>query len=96
MKFLLSFFFGFSNRNLSALLSATYVECASDGMALNVFAAIRQKSKSRHVIVEADTENLLDNLVSKLPPRDTWDAEFFLGILVLGYVAPPLTEVRQF
>ncbi len=60
-------------------------------MSLNIFAAIRQKNKSRFVVEEPDTENLLDNLVSKLPPQDTWDAEYFLGILVLGYVDLPHT-----
>jgi hypothetical protein len=29
-------------------------------------------------------ESLLDALVSKLPSKETWDAEFFLGVLVLG------------
>ena len=64
-------------------------------MALNVFAAIRQKSKSRHALAETDTENLLDTLVSKLPPQDAWDAEYSLGILVLGCVHPPITEYRH-
>jgi hypothetical protein len=32
---------------------------------------------------EAD-ENLLDNLISRVPPQETWEAEFCLGMLVAG------------
>ncbi len=53
---------------------------------MNVFAAIRLKSRKNFIIEEEEPESLLDNLVSKLPPQDAWDGEFFLGILVLGYV----------
>ncbi len=31
-----------------------------------------------------EEESLFDTLVTKLPSQDTWDAEFSLGVLVLG------------
>jgi hypothetical protein len=33
---------------------------------------------------EPEEENLLDNLISRVPPKQTWDAEFILGMLVHG------------
>jgi hypothetical protein len=33
---------------------------------------------------ESDEESLLDHLISKVPPQETWDAEFCLGMLVAG------------
>ncbi len=47
-------------------------------------AAIRKLNKRK---VEGDVEekdNLLENLTARLPPRETWDSELFLGMLVLG------------
>ncbi len=31
-----------------------------------------------------EEESLFDTLVTKLPSKETWDAEFSLGVLVLG------------
>ena len=51
------------------------------GMA-SVIAAIRKNRNFSEQ--EADEENLLDNLISRVPPQETWDAEFCLGMLVAG------------
>ena len=48
-----------------------------------VIAAIRKnRTYSEPEADEAD--NLLDDLISRAPPQETWDAEFCLGMLVAG------------
>ena len=50
----------------------------------SAIAAMRKMNKSQAFEEGADVEDLLENLVIKLPPEETWDAEFCLGVLVLG------------
>ncbi len=53
--------------------------------AIAAAAAVRNgANKSTPLEDTAEEESLFDTLVSKLPPKETWDAEFFLGVLVLG------------
>ncbi len=53
-------------------------------MAASAIAAMRKKNKGQVFEEGADVEDLLENLVMKLPPAETWDAEFCLELLVLG------------
>jgi hypothetical protein len=46
-------------------------------------SAVRNNMNKPSIFEDTD-ESLFDTLISKLPTKDTWDAEFFLGILVLG------------
>jgi hypothetical protein len=57
-----------------------------NGRVLNMAAAILfRKRKARALQNEHEEEEiLLDNLTAKLPPKEIWEAELFLGILVLG------------
>jgi hypothetical protein len=50
----------------------------------SAIAAMRKMTKGQVFEEVADVEDLLENLVTKLPPAETWDAEFCLGVLVLG------------
>ncbi len=47
-------------------------------------AAIRSMNTRKAADDVSDDEDLLDHLVMKLPPRDTWDSEIALGMLVVG------------
>jgi hypothetical protein len=47
-------------------------------------AAVTAIRANKPPVFEDIGEDLLDALVSKLPSKETWEAEFFLGILVLG------------
>jgi hypothetical protein len=48
----------------------------------NTIAKIRsQRDISQE---ETDGEGLLDDFISRVPPKETWDAEFCLGMLVSG------------
>jgi hypothetical protein len=47
------------------------------------FAAVRA-NKPQIFEETAAEESLFDTLVSKLPSKETWDTEYFLGVLVLG------------
>ncbi len=47
-------------------------------------AAMRKKNKGQEFEEGADGGDLMENLVIKLPPAETWVAEFCLGVLVLG------------
>jgi hypothetical protein len=35
---------------------------------------------------EKSEKTLLEDLLARLPPKESWDAELFLGVLVLGCV----------
>jgi hypothetical protein len=48
-----------------------------------VISAIR-KNRTYSEQEADEAENLLDNLISRSPPQETWDAEFCLGMLVAG------------
>jgi hypothetical protein len=50
----------------------------------SAIAAMRRMTKSQTFEEAADVDDILENLVMKLPPVETWDAEFCLGVLVLG------------
>ena len=52
----------------------------------SAIAAVRNGGSKPTVLLEdaEEEESLFDALVTKLPPKETWDAEYFLGILVLG------------
>jgi hypothetical protein len=47
-------------------------------------AAIRKFNKRKVEEDDEETDNLLENLTAKLPPKETWDSEHILGLLVLG------------
>jgi hypothetical protein len=47
-------------------------------------AAIRIRSQRNISEHEKDEDILLDNLISRVPPQETWDTEFCLGMLVAG------------
>jgi hypothetical protein len=47
-------------------------------------AVIRKLNQRRLERKDADEDDLLDNLKARLPPKETWDSELFLGMLVLG------------
>ena len=47
-------------------------------------AAIRKLNKRKVEGEEEDADDLLDKLTARLPPKDAWDSEHFLGLLVLG------------
>jgi hypothetical protein len=48
----------------------------------STIAAIRKNRQVTEQEIEEDS--LLDNLISRVPPQDTWEAEFCLGMLVAG------------
>jgi hypothetical protein len=50
----------------------------------SAIAAMRKMNKSQVLEEGAEDEDILENLITKLPPSETWDAEFCLGVLVLG------------
>ncbi len=52
-------------------------------MAAAIVALRANKSKPDEA---AEEGSLFDTLVSKLPSIETWDTEFYLGVLVLGSV----------
>ena len=45
---------------------------------------IRKLDISNFYADKNDEKSLLDDIVAKLPPKESWDAELFLGVLVLG------------
>jgi hypothetical protein len=45
-------------------------------------AAIRKNRKIPDQ--EKEEDSLLDNLITRAPPQDSWEAEFCLGMLVAG------------
>jgi len=47
-------------------------------------AAIRKFNKRKIEGDDDDGDNLLENLTARLPPKETWDSEHILGLLVLG------------
>ena len=47
-------------------------------------AAIRKLNKRKIEGDDEDTDNLLESLTARLPPKETWDSEHILGLLVLG------------
>jgi hypothetical protein len=47
-------------------------------------AAIRKFNKRKLDEEEEDTTSLLEILTERLPPKETWDSEHILGLLVLG------------
>ena len=50
----------------------------------STIAAIRIRNQRKIAEQEMDEESLLENLVSRVPPQETWDADFCLGMLVAG------------
>ncbi len=32
----------------------------------------------------SEEKSLLEDIVAKLPPKESWEAELFLGVLILG------------
>jgi hypothetical protein len=50
----------------------------------SAIAAMRKMTKAPVFEEGADADDILEILVTKLPPAETWDAEFCLGVLVLG------------
>jgi hypothetical protein len=50
----------------------------------SAIAAMRKMTKNQVFEEEEDVEDILENLVIKLPSAETWDAEFILGVLILG------------
>jgi hypothetical protein len=52
----------------------------------SAIAAVRGNGPNKPQVYEEaeEEESLFDALVSKLPPKETWDSEFLLGVLVLG------------
>jgi hypothetical protein len=53
-------------------------------MASAIIATIRVRNNRKLAEEEADGELLLENLISKLPPAETWDTELSIGVLVVG------------
>jgi hypothetical protein len=53
-------------------------------MASAIIATIRSRNNRKLSEEEAEGEILLENLISKLPPTETWDSEFSIGMLVVG------------
>jgi hypothetical protein len=54
-------------------------------MAAAAIVAFRKLRAEYPALEERDEEdNLLEKLVDALPARDTWEAEYLLGMLVLG------------
>jgi hypothetical protein len=43
-----------------------------------------------------EEESLFDTLISKLPPKDTWENEYILGVLVLGWLCISLAFFSLF
>jgi hypothetical protein len=50
----------------------------------STIAVIRIRNQRKISEEETNEESLLETLVSKIPSEETWDAEFFLGMLVAG------------
>ncbi len=50
----------------------------------SAIAAMRKMPKSQVFEEGAEGKDIIENLVTKLPPSETWDAEFCLGVLILG------------
>jgi hypothetical protein len=46
-------------------------------------AAIRDMNR-RKAADDGSDDDLLEHLIVKLPPRDTWESEIALGMLVVG------------
>jgi hypothetical protein len=46
--------------------------------------ALRKLNQRRAEGDDADEGLMLDSLTARLPPKETWDSEHFLGVLVLG------------
>ena len=53
-------------------------------MASAIIATIRSRNQRKLSEEEAEEEVPLENFVTKLPPQETWDSEFNIGILVVG------------
>jgi hypothetical protein len=53
-------------------------------MASAIIATIRSRNNRKLAEEEADGELLLENLISKLPPAETWDTELNIGVLIVG------------
>jgi hypothetical protein len=46
--------------------------------------AVRKGNKGQSLQEGAETDDILNDLMTKLPPQETWDVEFCLGVLILG------------
>ncbi len=64
-------------------------------MALNVFAAIRLKSRTKFVVQEQDPENLLDNLVSDFHREKFGMWNIFLESWCSGMLSSPLPLLSE-
>jgi hypothetical protein len=52
-----------------------------------MMAAAKRKpssTKGQAFVEKEDDQDVFENLMAKLPTRETWDAEFCLEVLVLG------------
>jgi hypothetical protein len=50
----------------------------------SAIAVMRKKIKTQGFEEGGEDGGILENLVTKLPPMETWDAEYCLDVLVLG------------
>ncbi len=49
-----------------------------------VVSALRRRRQGQFMEEPKYEESLLETLVTTLPAKDSWEAEFFLGVMVLG------------
>ncbi len=50
----------------------------------SAIAAMRKGNKGQSNQETTENDDILENLMIKLPPQETWDAEYSLGVLILG------------
>ncbi len=53
-------------------------------MASAIIATIRSRNQQNLSEEEAKDELQLENFITKLPPEETWDSDFSIGMLVVG------------
>ena len=53
-------------------------------MVAAAIAAIRKRNANNAADENVESEPLMDNLVETLPPKESWDAEYVLGTLLVG------------
>jgi hypothetical protein len=50
----------------------------------SAIAAMRKGNKGQSNQETTENDDILENLMIKLPPQEIWDAEYSLGVLILG------------
>ena len=55
-----------------------------DAMASAIIAIRKSRTATVSSLEDPDEESLLENLIPKIPPREVWEAEFCLEMLVAG------------